>query len=470
MVTILTGALALLQGSNAPQVTVYSQGFALVKESRQFNLKSGRQTIEVEDVAQLIDSTSVGFKNRTSGVSLSVLEQNYQYDLISPIALLNKAVGARVTFSRTVAGVRDVVSGTLLSPPTSINTSAGDRAYTGMVIRTDEGHIILDPVGEVQVDKIPSGMRSRPTLVWDVMADKAGLAQVELSYITQGMSWNADYVLTLDGKGQADLQGWVSMVNRSGTTYENAKLKLLAGDVNQVREVSRAASALRMEAMNSAFADKGFKEEGLFEYHLYTLQRPATLLNNETKQLSLLEGHGVKVRKRLILDSMEGFRNYYPGRGEVGTGNIKPLVRVEFLNELSNHLGMPMPKGRVRVFQRDSQGSVQMLGEDQIDHTPTKERLSLKVGKSFDVVSSRKRTEFKTFDDPRHIQESFSIEVRNRKDVPETIEIFERHWGDWTITKKSQEFTKEDSNTAVFTIFMKPGEVRTVTYTVDTRW
>ncbi len=467
MVGILAAALVLVRNPSGPEVTVYNQGFALVKEVRAFSLVTGRQTIEVQDVAQQIDSTSVGFKNLTPGVRLSVLEQNYQYDLISPIALLKKAVGQRVRFTRTIGGVRETVQGVLLSPPTGVNGGAGDRSYTGMVIRTAEGGIILDPVGEVQVDSIPKGMKSRPTLVWDVMSDKTDGVQVELSYITHGMSWAADYVLTLDGKGKADLQGWVTMHNSSGTLYENAKLKLLAGDVNQIQDGS--VRVLELKAEGRVVADKPFKEESLFEYHLYTLQRPATLLNNETKQLSLLEGHGINIQKRLIIDSMEGYPTYYPNRGEVGTGNIKPTVRVEFVNDSTGGLGVPMPKGRVRVFQRDSQGSVQMLGEDQIDHTPKKERLSLKVGKSFDVVASRKRTEYSVIGS-RHVRESFAIEVRNRKDVAETVEVFERHWGDWKIGKRSIEFTKEDSNTAVFKVALQPGEVRTVTYTVETRW
>lgn len=337
-----------------------------------------------------------------------------------------------------------------------------------MVIRTSDGRVIIDPIGEVQVESVPKGLISRPTLLWDLDVVKAGKQDIELSYIAGGMSWNADYVLTLDGLGRANLQGWVTLTNNSGATYEGAKLKLLAGDVNMVQP-NRNRGAGRSAPAGGVGGGGGFAEESLFEYHLYTLQRPATVADKQTKQLSLLEGQDIRVSKRMIVDSMEGMWNYYPTEGEVGTGNIKPQVRVEFVNSKANGLGIPMPKGGVRVFQRDSQGSVQMLGEDQIQHTPKEEKLSLLVGRVFDVVVSRKRTNFTRISD-RSVRESFEIEVRNRKDVPETVELMERHWGDWSIVQKSMEFTKEDAVTAVFRPMLKAGEVRKVTYTVETKW
>jgi hypothetical protein len=399
------------------------------------------------------------------------LEQNYQYDLINPVAILNKSVGQRIRFIRTLGGAKDVLEGVLLSAPTAVvnNGNQSESTYNGMVIRTDDGRIVLDPTGEIEVKSVPSGLISKPTLVWDLEAAKESSQRIELSYITQGMSWNADYVLTLGQSDRSDVQGWVTLNNQSGTTYENATLKLLAGEVNQA---PRPENNLAMfKEMRGAVADAAapMKEESLFEYHLYTLQRPATVRNKETKQLSLLEGHDVPFTKKIIFDAVMGYDGYYPSEGQVGVGDLHPQVRVEFTNDEKSGLGMPLPKGRFRIYQRDKSGSVQLLGEDNINHTPRNEHVSLVVGKSFDLVGSRKRTNFTRIND-RMVSESFEIEVRNRKQVSDTVHIYERHFGDWRVTAKSQDFVKLDANTADFVVTLKPDETRKVTYTVETRW
>ena len=216
-------------------------------------------------------------------------------------------------------------------------------------------------------------------------------------------------------------------------------------------------------------AQSPFNEQSLFEYHLYTLQRPATIRNNETKQISLLESPSVKVQKKLIIDSLRDFGQYFPSEGEVGTGDIKPQVRLEFVNSKENQLGIPLPKGNVKIYERDSSGSVQMLGEDAIDHTPKDEKLSLVVGRSFDVVATRKRTNYRRISD-RSFEESFEIEVRNRKDVPTTVNVLERHYGDWKVTQKNMDFEKLDATTMQFVLNMKANTTQTVKYTVQTTW
>jgi hypothetical protein len=468
-------AIGLAIASAAPtatEVTIYNQGFGLIKETREFNLKVGRQTVSVEDVASQIEPTSVGIKSLTDPNSFEVLEQNYQYDLISPLAILNKSVGQRIRLIRSIGGQRDVLEGILLSSPTTMvgNPNGGPQmTYNGMVIRTDDGRIILDPSGEVEVRTIPEGLISKPTLLWDLDSTRAGANQVELSYLTQGISWNADYVFTLDGDGKGDLKGWVTVNNQSGATFKDAKLKLLAGDVERAprgRAGAFGGGGARMEAMA---ADKGFQEESFFEYHLYTLQRPATVRNRETKQLSLLEGTGIKVQKKLIIDALHDYGVYYPNEGEIGTGNIKPTVRVEFVNSKENGLGMPLPKGNVKVYQRDKSGSVQMLGEDAIDHTPKDEKLSLTVGRSFDIVANRKRLNFTRLS-ATSFEQTFEIEVRNRKETAETVHLLERHYGDWKIMSNSDPFTKLDAMSLEFVVNLKPGEVKKVTYTVRTVW
>jgi hypothetical protein len=469
--SIAIGAIVSAVAAGGTEVTIYNQGFGLIKENRQFELKAGRQTVSVEDVAAMIEPSSVAIKSLTDPNSFEVLEQNYQYDLISPQAILNKSVGQRVRLIRTIGNQRDVLEGILLSSPTAIVGSAGGgsyQTYNGMVIKTNDGRIVLDPSGEIEVRTIPEGLISKPTLLWDLDASKAGMNQVELSYLTQGINWNADYVFTLDGEGKGDLKGWVTVNNQSGATFRDAKLKLLAGDVQraQPRGGGFGGGGARMEAMSKADA---FAEESFFEYHLYTLQRPASIRNKEIKQLSLLEGKGVKVEKKLIIDALRDFGTYYPSEGEVGTGNIKPVVRVEFVNSKENGLGMPLPKGKVKVYQRDKSGSVQMLGEDEIDHTPKDERLSLTVGKSFDIVASRKRLNFKRIND-RTFEETFEVEVRNRKEVADSVYLLERHYGDWKVMEKSMDFTKLDAITMQFKVDLKAGEVKKVTYTVRTTW
>ena len=472
----LLAASALFQSApSSNEVTIYNQGFALVKELRTLNLQSGRQTVAIEDVAAMIEPDSVGFHSITDESAFNVLEQNYQYDLISPIAILNKAVGHKVTFIRVLPNAsKEVLTGTLLSSPTAIvNPGTGGESnvsmqtYNGMVIKTDDGRIVLNPTGEVEVDSIPEGLISRPTLLWDIDSRKSGQDSVELSYITQGMSWNATYVLTLADESKADLLGWVTLNNNAGTTFKNTKLKLLAGEVNRPMNFSYArGNVLKSEAPAAA---PQFQEQALFEYHLYTLQRPTTLRDKETKQVSLLEGHGVSYQKKLIVDSLRDIGRYYPSEGEVGTGNISPQVRVEFLNSKENGLGIPLPAGNVKVYSRDSTGSVQMLGEDHINHTPRDEKVSLVVGRSFDVVAERKRTDFHRLSD-RSFSETFEITIRNHKDVPADVTVIERHYGTWQITRNSDPFTKVDSDTMQFLATAPPNKSKVITYTVITSW
>lgn len=467
----MVAAVAAMAGG-ATELTVYNQGFGLVKEVRTLQLKAGRQTVPVPGVAALIDPTSVGIHSLGSPDAFEVLEQNYQYDLISPMAILQKSIGQHVRFVRTMGNQRDVLEGTLLSAPTAIVAGPDGNAqqtYTGMVLKTDDGRIVLSPTGEIEVKAVPAGMISEPTLFWDLQADKAGQTPIELSYITQGMSWNSDYVLTLDGLGHAAFQGWVTLNNQSGATFENAKLKLLAGDVNQVPKMFRNGMGGFGGGMAAAKVDQNFHEEGLFEYHLYTLQRPATVRNKETKQISLFEAPTVNVTKRMIIDSMMDYGQYWPSEGEIGTGALKPQVRIEFVNSKENGLAIPLPKGRVRMYQRDNSGSVQLLGEDNIEHTPKDEKVSLVVGRAFDVVASRLRTSF-TRIAANDFKETFALELRNHKSTPEEVEVIERHYGDWRVLEKSMDFTKASANAMVFKVMLQPNEVRKITYTVETVW
>lgn len=472
ILTLLTALLAA-SPATATEITVYNQGFALVKENRNLTLKAGRQTFQVEDVAQMIEPTSVSIRSLTAPGSFSVLEQNYQFDLISVQAILEKAVGQKVTFTRTSPiGAKEVITGTLMSSPTAI-VNTGEMTYNGMVIKADDGRILLNPSGEISVDSLPDGLISKPTLLWDIEAQKAGSNTVELSYLTQGISWKCDYVLALDKEGNlGDLRGWVTLDNRSGANYVNSKLKLLAGDVQRVQN-NYAAPARAAEA-DAMKAESGFAEEQFSDYHLYTLGRPATIKNKEIKQVSLLEAFGIKVKKELVVDAMNGYgRGFRPNEGVYGNGSFKPAINITFQNSKENKMGMPLPMGILKVFQTDSSGSLQMLGEDRVDHTPKNEKITINVGTAFDVIVERKRTAFswiRSGKDTVGSRESFEIEVRNRKETADTVTVVERFFGEFAISKNSHPFNKRDANTIVFPIQVAADSVQKVTYTVETRW
>ncbi|MBL8059311.1 MAG: DUF4139 domain-containing protein [Chthonomonas sp.] len=470
MIHAVTLAAAIAAGPTAVELTVYNQGFALVKETRSFDLRSGRQLINVEDVAERIEPSSVAIKSLSAPGSFTVLEQNYQYDLISVNAILQKAVGQRITFNRTLPnGEREVVRGTLLSAP----TNPTDGSYSGMVIRADDGRILLNPSGEISVDSLPDGLISKPTLVWDLESNRAGSNTVELSYLTQGIGWSCDYVLALEKDGaMGDFKGWVRLDNQSGANFNNAVLKLLAGDVQRAQQMRRGGMA-GAPTMDAGASKESFAEEQFADYHLYTLQRPATVKNRESKQVSLLEAFMVPVKKKLILDPMRAYGGWRPQEGEVGTGSMKPQIRIEFKNDQASRMGMPLPQGTVKVYQRDRSGSLQLLGEDAIGHTPKDEMISLVVGRAFDVVGERKRTKFEYFRDGTRIRganETFEIQLRNRKETADTVTCIERYWGEYKVTKNSQPYQQLDSNTFQFEVALKPNEVKTITFTVESRW
>jgi hypothetical protein len=472
LVAMALHATLAASAAQSTEVTIYNQGFGLVKEVRRLDLKAGRQTVAIEDVAAMIEPSSVSIRNLTRPTEFQVLEQNYQFDLISPIAILNKSVGQRVRFVRSFGTQREVLEGTLLNAPTAIVGTAdggNHQTFNGMVIRTSDGRIVLNPTGEIEVQSVPEGLIGVPTLLWDVQSKSGGANDVEVSYLTRGLGWSADYVLTLDEpSSRGDLRGWVTIDNQSGATFREATLKLLAGDVRRVQPHSPGVRAPAMEMMDMA-AKAGFDQESFFEYHLYTLQRPATVRQREIKQVSLLEAVAVPYRKKLIVDALMGFGQMFPNEGEIGVGTLRPQVRIEFENRRENNLGMPLPMGRIKVYQRDRSGSVQMIGEDQIQHTPRDERISLVVGRSFDVVAERKRTHFRRLGTSA-AETSFEIELRNRKEVPETVHVYERHWGDWKVTQQNFESRKLDANTLEFVVELKPGETKKIVYTVETRW
>jgi len=438
----------------AVSITVYNQNFGLVREVRELpTLGSGKVELEFRDVAANIQPETVSIKS-VAGGGLSVLEQNYRYDLLTPQTLLEKYVGKRVRAYRyhEQTGKEDVVDADLLS-------------VEGGTVLGFNNEITFGYPGRLAFPQVPDNLIAKPTLVW--LVDSAAAKQtVEVTYLTQNLNWSADYVLVVDdAEKKGDLNGWVTLVNQSGTSYENAELKLVAGDVNRVRPPAAPAGYGYEMKVASAPAPQ-FKEQGLFEYHLYSLQRPTSVLQNEQKQVNLLNAAGIGVNKKLIF-----FGQQYWFRGQYGqvSSNQKVGVYLDIQNSEQNRLGMPLPKGTLRVYKADKSGAKQFVGEDAIDHTPRDEKLRVKMGDAFDVVGDRKQTEWRTLG-TCSAESAWEIELRNHKDTPVEVEDYEPVGGDWTIISSSLAAEKKDANTFTFSVKIPARGSTKVNYKLRVKW
>ncbi|MGB9797229.1 MAG: DUF4139 domain-containing protein [bacterium] len=430
----------ILTFSRELELTVYNQNFGLVKDVRTMELKEGKSLVKVSDIAALIDPATVHFKSLTAPEAVIIKEQNYEYDLISPQKLLSKYIGKNIRVRQFLDGREKVIEGTLLS-------TAG-----GTVVQTKDG-IVLNPSGQVELPSLPEGLISKPELVWDIICQKGGKHIVELSYITQGLNWRADYVAVVNKTDdKADLTGWVTLTNTSGTAYENAKLKLIAGDVRRVTPTYRGFEAMK-EVGVPAMAGQavGFAEKAFFEYHLYTLRYPTTIKENETKQISFIEAPGISVKKVFIYDTPPFAAFWWTQPSPPSIAEEKVKVKIEIENKKENNLGIPLPKGIVRVYKADEDGSLQFIGEDQIDHTPKDEKLRLYIGDAFDLKGERKRIDYELIS---HNVYEYEIEVSLRNHKEEDVEIIsvEELPGDWEILKASHPYEKKDSQTIEFKV------------------
>lgn len=462
---LLAGGLGLLAQDGPTMLTVYNQDLALVRQVRTLPVQQGIFPFRFEDVTTRIDATSVALETLT-GPPISILEQNYAYDLVNDQKVLEKSLGQTLTFFERVGDTEKSFTGRLLSV-------SGGRP----VIQTGEGIYIGSP-SRYLLDKLPPGLIIKPTLVWLLRGQRAGEQQAALSYLTGGLSWKANYVLLLspDDK-RVGFTGWVTLVNQSGLGFKDATLKLLAGDVNRApqEEPRRMLYAAKAEAAGPA---NQFEEKSLFEYHLYTLQRPATVADNETKQIELVSAPAVPVSKTFVYDgaNLRGYGGWYYGSREnrdLGVpSNPKVSVYLEFDNKEAGGLGVPLPKGTVRVFKRDSDGSAQFIGEDAIDHTPKDEHLRIKLGEAFDVVGERKQTSFKVVVPGHVVDESFEITLRNHKKEPVAVRVAEvlYRWSDWEIRQESTKHEKVDSQTVVFPVTVPADGETKVDYTVRYTW
>ncbi|MDH3205700.1 MAG: DUF4139 domain-containing protein [Gemmatimonadota bacterium] len=435
-------------------ITVYNQNFGLVRELRTLDLPSGRVSLEYGDVASGIQPETVHIRP-IGGRGLQVLEQNYQFDLLNPQKLLEKYVGRMVNVYRTnpQTGEEQVVEAEVLS------------VNGGPILRIGD-EITFNYPGRFGFPEVPDNLIAEPTLLWRLDAG-GGDQQVEVSYLTQSMNWKSDYVMVLnEDDDEAGLTGWVTLTNQSGTSYEGAQLQLVAGDVQRVQN-NMAPAAMRRAMMADAVQESaGFSEESFFEYHLYTLGRPADLMNNEQKQVTLLEAEQFGVDKRLIF---HGATHYYRGQYGQVTSNQKVGVFLDFENSERNGLGMPLPKGVVRVYKRDGSGAQQFIGEDLIDHTPRDETLRIKMGEAFDVVGDRLQMDYDVISNC--VSEStWQIDLRNHKDEDVEVMLVEPVGGDWQILSSSHEYSRTDAWTFTMSPTVPANGETTVRYRVRVRW
>lgn len=435
-------------------ITVYNQNFGLVREVRELpSLGSGKVELEFRDVAANIQPETVGIK-AIGGAGFTVLEQNYRYDLLTPQTLLEKYVGKRVRAYRyhEQTAKEDVVEADLLS------------VEGGPVLKFNN-EITFGYPARLAFPQVPDNLIAKPTLVW--LVDSAAPKQtVEVTYLTQNLNWSADYVLVVDdAEKKGDLNGWVTLVNQSGASYKNAELKLVAGDVNRV-QATAAPAGVAYEFKAARAPAPQFQEQGLFEYHLYSLQRPTNVLQNEQKQVNLLSANGIGVNKKLIF-----FGQQYWFRGQYGQvmSNQKVGAYLDIQNSEQNHLGMPLPKGTLRVYKADKSGAKQFVGEDAIDHTPRDEKFRVKMGESFDIVGDRKQTEWTALGSCAS-ESAWEIEIRNHKDTAIEVEDYEPIGGDWTMLSSSQASEKKDANTFTFNIKVPARGKTKVNYRVRVKW
>lgn len=443
-------------GSPEPGVglTIYNDNFAVVREARKMKFEKGQNTVRFTDVASAIDPTSVKFTCLSAPGAVSVLEQNYEYDLVNADSLLKRYIDKDVMVAIRGSGTdaRKFVEGTLLA-----------AVGQDLIVKNSNGIEVIGRAGveEIALKELPEDLVTRPTLVWLVQSDKSGEQLSEVTYTTGAIGWKADYSAVLNKDDTAlDFSGWVTIDNHSGAGYKDATLKLIAGDVRRVQPpmiLDKVTYAREMRAGAPAFEEKPF-----MEYHMYTLGRRSTINNNQVKQIEFIEpAEGVAAKKIYVYERSD----YWHRRG--ADQSRKVMVKIDFENKKENKLGIALPKGKVRVFKKDpADNSLQFVGEDEIDHTPKDEKLSLYIGDAFDIVAEHTLVDSKE-QWGKH-RESHKIELRNRKDQEVTVFVDEKfaRWVYWEVEKSTHEYEKKDAYTARFPVKAGANSTATLEYTV----
>ncbi|TAN40199.1 MAG: DUF4139 domain-containing protein [Nitrospirae bacterium] len=445
-----------LDDQSGLSLTIYNVNLGLVKDQRTVKLPRGSSELRFMDVAAQIIPASVHIKSLLDDRSLQVIEQNYEYDLMNPQKLLDKYVGRDVRlYNKNLYTEReDIVTARLLSNNGGPIYRIGDE-------------ITFGHPGRVIFPEVPENLISKPTLVWLLENSLTVPQNIESSYLTNGINWRSDYVVTLNSTDDMiDLSGWVTIDNKSGATYKNARLKLVAGDVNRVREERDYQGTVRLAKAAAVPAAPQFKEEEFFEYHIYTLQRPSTIKDSQIKQISLITASAVPVRKELVY---KGTGYYYHSRYSDPISNLKVGVFIEIWNKKDHNLGIPLPKGTVRVYKHDNEGSLQFTGEDTIDHTAKDEKIRVKLGNAFDVAGTTRQLDWKKLASDTY-ESGYEITLRNHKKEDIVVKIIEPVPGDWTMLSSSHPYRKSSAFSAEFEVPVpKDGESK-LTYKVRTRY
>ncbi len=457
-------------------LTIYNRNLSLIREERSITLPRGMSRLLVPDIPTTIDGTSLHFLSLTEPGAVRVLEQNYQYDLVHTSKLLERYLGKQIEFVRIEPSTDKeyTVSGRLLS-----SGYTGQSLHGGMIAEIN-GKIEVNPSGRLLLPALPEGLILKPQLEWLVSNLRDGSHKAEISYLAGGLTWSSDYVALLDASdAKLDLTGWVTLTNNSGTTFSNAGLKLVAGDVNVVEEGFAGSLRAGKTMMTDAMEEPQFKQTELFEYKLYTLQRRTDVRNNETKQVELISGKSVPSRKMFIYDGLAGqwrmwFNNQsYRSQSSFGQqSNTKVGVYMTFRNEEKGGLGIPLPKGKVRVYKRDQEGKEQFIGEDRIDHTPKDEEVRLYLGNAFDIVGERAQMDFRSLAGGRIVEETIEIKVRNHKTEGVEVQVYEHpwRWSQWEILNANNEWHKVDQTTLRFPVKLGKDQEKVVKYTVRYSW
>jgi hypothetical protein len=444
------------QGKPGVGLTIYNDNFAVVREARKMNFEKGQNTVRFTDVASAIDPTSVKFTCLSAPGAVSVLEQNYEYDLVNTDSLLKRYIDkdVRVVVQGSGSESRKVIEGKL-------SAAVGQD----LILRSSNGIEVVGrgSVEEIALKELPEDLVTRPTLVWLTDAQKAGEQLCEVTYTTAAIGWKADYTAILNSDDTAlDFSGWVTINNYSGGGYKDATLKLIAGDVRRIQPPMPMSMPMRGLAMEMEDKKAGFAEKSFMEYHMYTLGRKSTINNNQVKQIEFIEpAQGVKAKKVYVYERSD----YWNPRG--GDQNKKVMVKIEFENKKENKLGIALPKGKIRVFKKDpADNSLQFVGEDEIDHTPKDERVSLYIGDAFDIVAEHTLVDSK--EQLGKHRESHKIELRNRKNEEVTVLVDEKfaRWVYWEVEKSTQDYEKKDAYTARFPVKVGANATVTLEYTV----
>jgi hypothetical protein len=474
LISILSlGAAATLAAFAQPALTIYNQDFAVVRDTVPLDLKSGVNNVRYADATARVEPDSVILRDPAGKHALQIWEQNYRNDPVTQELLLSLFEGKTINF--------DVVR---LKDNTQVHELvAGKVIRSGFVPGGNHEQPIIEVNGKMQFSlpglplfpDLGDDTVLKPTLNWLLQSDKPGKFDAEVGYITGGFTWEADYNLVSPEKGDAvDLIGWVTMNNQSGKTFRDAKIKLMAGDVNKIQQQPLRTKAY---AMAGAMMEesRAVTEKAFDEFHLYSLARPTTLRDRETKQVEFVRATGVKAETIYVYDGALNYRFYGGLNNDRGYGtqcNKKVRVMREFVNAETNHLGIALPKGKLRFYRRDADGQMEFTGEDMIDHTPRNETVRVTTGNSFDLVGERKQTNFRVDTGDKWIDETFEIKLRNRKKEAVEFRVVEHlyRWSNWEITARSDDFKKTDAQTIEFRVPVKPDEERALTYTVHYSW